>query len=107
MQTVTPDTASASYEYNGEKYYFCSKSCLQKFREMPESYLKPTKAATFAADDNGDSYKPLIAIILLISISTAALAIRDLQLGVFALDNTIRYFMTGFSLFLQDSSSST
>jgi P-type Cu+ transporter len=39
--TVQPDTAAGSYEYQGKTYYFCSTHCLHRFRENPESFLKP------------------------------------------------------------------
>lgn len=35
--TVSPETAAADYEYDGTKYYFCSKSCLEKFA----AYVQP------------------------------------------------------------------
>lgn len=94
--TVAPETAAGSYEYKGKEYYFCSKSCLQKFTEAPESYLTAVPAA--ASTESTDSYTPLIVIVLLISGSTAALAIRDFQHGAFALHNALMYFMTGFFL---------
>ena len=39
--TVQPATAAGSYEHQGTTYYFCSKSCLEKFRSNPHSYLTP------------------------------------------------------------------
>jgi Cu+-exporting ATPase len=39
--TVNPDTAAGSFEYQGKTYYFCSTHCLHRFRENPESFLKP------------------------------------------------------------------
>jgi Cu+-exporting ATPase len=39
--TVQPATAAGSYEYEGKTYYFCTTSCLEKFRADPESYLTP------------------------------------------------------------------
>jgi len=94
--TVDPSKAAGSYEYNGTHFYFCNRSCLQKFSTAPESYLK--SEPTIDADENKDSYTPLIVIILLITVAASALTIKDLQLGVFTLDNAIRYFMTGFFL---------
>ena len=29
--TVSPDTAAGEYEYRGVKFFFCSKSCFEKF----------------------------------------------------------------------------
>src|SRR6201991_1447423 len=37
--TVNPLSAAASFEYNGQTYYFCSQHCLHKFREAPEQFL--------------------------------------------------------------------
>jgi Cu+-exporting ATPase len=37
--TVDPDSATGSYEYEGSTYYFCNKSCLNRFRQAPESFV--------------------------------------------------------------------
>jgi Cu+-exporting ATPase len=37
--TVDPDSAAGSYEYEGRTYYFCNKSCLNRFRQSPESFI--------------------------------------------------------------------
>lgn len=37
--TVDPKTAAANFDYKGETYYFCCKSCLNKFQADPESFL--------------------------------------------------------------------
>ncbi|MBS0150060.1 MAG: heavy metal translocating P-type ATPase [Nitrospira sp.] len=39
--TVQPTTAVGSYEYRGDRYYFCATRCLEKFRDDPEYYLIP------------------------------------------------------------------
>ncbi len=39
--TVQPATAAGSYEYRGERYYFCATRCFEKFRDDPEYYLLP------------------------------------------------------------------
>src|SRR5947209_7570799 len=36
---VNTDAAAGSYEHEGRTYYFCSKSCLDKFRQEPASFL--------------------------------------------------------------------
>jgi YHS domain-containing protein len=95
--TVSPDTAAGSYEYKGEQYYFCSKSCLAKFTAEPAAFLDKAPDRSIE-EESGDSYRPLIAIILLIAVSTAALAVGDLRLGTFGLEALARYFMTGFFL---------
>src|SRR5947208_9894300 len=38
--TVDPDAAAGSYEHEGRTYYFCSKSCLGRFRQEPASFLR-------------------------------------------------------------------
>src|SRR5258707_1468287 len=37
--TVDPATAAAHLEHHGDTYYFCAKSCAQKFSASPEKYL--------------------------------------------------------------------
>ena len=92
--TVSPATAAGVHEYNGSQYYFCSKSCLQKFAAQPGSYL----LGPIAAEEETANYTPLIVIILLISLCAAALAFRDVQQAAFSLEHLLRYFMTGFFL---------
>lgn len=36
---VDPDTAAGSYEHDGRAYFFCSESCLNRFRQAPESFV--------------------------------------------------------------------
>jgi len=36
---VDPKTAAASYEYQGQTYYFCSTTCKDKFVKDPHKYL--------------------------------------------------------------------
>ena len=37
---IKEDEAAASSLYKGEKYYFCTKGCKQKFDENPDKYVK-------------------------------------------------------------------
>jgi len=39
--TVDPARAAGKHEHRATTYYFCSKSCLERFREDPERYLSP------------------------------------------------------------------
>jgi P-type Cu+ transporter len=39
--TVAAETAAGKYEYNGQTYYFCHPSCLNKFKADPEAVLHP------------------------------------------------------------------
>jgi P-type Cu+ transporter len=36
---VDPQTAAASWEYEGVTYYFCARGCLEDFQEDPDAYL--------------------------------------------------------------------
>jgi P-type Cu+ transporter len=38
-----PEKAAGTYEFQGQMYYFCNKSCLEKFRNDPDKYLLLTK----------------------------------------------------------------
>src|SRR5260221_10104961 len=42
--TVDPATAAAHVEHLGDTYYFCAKSCAQKFSANPEKYLNAPAA---------------------------------------------------------------
>ena len=42
--TVTPAGAAGSVEHEGRTYYFCSQSCVERFREAPEAFLDPHPA---------------------------------------------------------------
>jgi len=39
--TVNPATAAGSFDYQGERYYFCNSSCRDRFKTNPESFLQP------------------------------------------------------------------
>jgi Cu+-exporting ATPase len=40
--TVNPQSAAGSFQHKGETYYFCSRRCLDKFREAPELFINRT-----------------------------------------------------------------
>ena len=42
--TVDPDRAAGQFEYKGTTYFFCAKSCEQRFAADPEKYLAPKPA---------------------------------------------------------------
>src|SRR5262249_32985855 len=45
--TVNPATASHSIGHDGKDFYFCCRSCAEKFSAAPEQYLsKPVKPAS-------------------------------------------------------------
>lgn len=37
--TVSEDKAAATSQYKGKTYYFCHKSCKERFDKDPEKYL--------------------------------------------------------------------
>jgi Cu+-exporting ATPase len=39
--TIAPEDAVGHVEHNGHTYYFCSESCLDRFRADPEEFLRP------------------------------------------------------------------
>ena len=54
--TVVPETAAGSVDHDGRTYYFCSRHCVEKFRDDPARFLADggqTRAmpATDAASD--------------------------------------------------------
>lgn len=38
--SVLPESAAATFEYNGETYYFCSVGCRERFAADPEPFLR-------------------------------------------------------------------
>lgn len=38
---IEPDTAAATLEYDGDRYWFCSQECAEGFDADPESFLYP------------------------------------------------------------------
>jgi P-type Cu+ transporter len=38
--TVSPETAAAAWEYQGQTHYFCSLSCFDRFKQEPQRYLE-------------------------------------------------------------------
>jgi Cu+-exporting ATPase len=43
--TITPDDAVGLVEHQGQTYYFCNDSCLERFRDNPAEFLTPGVAA--------------------------------------------------------------
>ena len=62
--TVEPASAAGSFDHGGKTYYFCSGSCLQRFRAEPAKFIKgseiasviPFRSAPKATADAGDEY---------------------------------------------------
>lgn len=44
--TVDPASADLKYDYNGKTYFFCCRSCLNKFQKEPEKYLMQQEKIT-------------------------------------------------------------
>src|SRR5688572_17458241 len=43
--TISPDDAVGQLTHAGQTYYFCAESCLDRFRENPDSFLHPSPVA--------------------------------------------------------------
>ena len=43
--TISPADAAGHVDYHGQTYYFCADSCLEQFKEDPERFLNPDRAA--------------------------------------------------------------
>ena len=43
--TVDPASAAGSVEHEGETYYFCSRHCVEKFRNDPEAFLSAAQTS--------------------------------------------------------------
>ena len=37
--TVDPDDAAAAWEHDGTVHYFCSATCMERFRRDPDHFL--------------------------------------------------------------------
>jgi len=48
---IKEEEAAASSLYEGKKYYFCTKSCKQKFDENPEKYIKSEESEEVEKDE--------------------------------------------------------
>jgi P-type Cu+ transporter len=46
---VDRDRAAGTWDYHGERYYFCHPSCRERFKADPESFLKPATPTQPAA----------------------------------------------------------
>jgi Cu+-exporting ATPase len=53
--TVQPATAAGHYDFQGNTYYFCAVSCLNKFKATPAAYLKPAGSRQQVADGKTQS----------------------------------------------------
>jgi Cu+-exporting ATPase len=42
---VSEETAAGSYEFKGERYFFCNTHCMDKFKANPEAFLAPSSTS--------------------------------------------------------------
>ncbi len=54
--TIHPQDAAGVFEYQGQTYYFCNPSCLEKFRAAPEKFIEPSVAAPTPAEPTAAEY---------------------------------------------------
>ena len=54
--TVAPKTAAGKYDFKNETYYFCSTSCLNKFKQNPAAFLEEKKEEKLEAASEGTEY---------------------------------------------------
>src|SRR5829696_1883416 len=47
--SVEPESAAGSYKHEGETYYFCSLSCLEKFRAEPARFINRSESPHVAS----------------------------------------------------------
>ena len=54
--TIDPAEAAGSWDYNGQRYYFCHSSCLERFQSDPESFLSRGASGDEAVAPPGTTY---------------------------------------------------
>ena len=54
--SVAPETAAGKYDFEGETYYFCATSCLNKFRQNPSVFLEKKEEEKLEAESRGTEY---------------------------------------------------
>lgn len=54
--SVAPETSAGSFDFEGETFYFCAKSCLNKFRQNPQSFLEEKREEKLEAESQGTEY---------------------------------------------------
>jgi len=56
-ETIKKSEAKASFEYNGETYYFCSDHCQEAFVANPEKYVKKNQSKNDCCADHSQEGK--------------------------------------------------
>src|SRR5256884_1230600 len=63
--TATPEKAAAKIEHAGNRYYFCSKGCAERFSSEPEKFLAAPAVAGMqhgsASAEHGAAHRPDVA----------------------------------------------
>src|SRR2546430_2167779 len=63
--TVTPEKAAAKIEHAGNRYYFCSKGCAERFSSEPEKFVAAPAVAGMqhgsASAEHGAAHRPDVA----------------------------------------------
>ena len=54
--TITPQEAAGSAAHEGQTYYFCHESCLERFTADPDAFVGPRAGAEAAAADPSATY---------------------------------------------------
>ena len=60
--TITPDGAAGRADYKGQTYYFCSRSCLDRFEKNPAAFVESARAVSppaTASDRDADYVCPM------------------------------------------------
>ncbi len=57
--TISPEDAVGHADYEGERYYFCAKSCLERFRADPERFLHAGDRTPAAGDSEREYTCPM------------------------------------------------
>jgi Cu+-exporting ATPase len=53
--TIEPESAAGHIDYDGQTYYFCHPSCVEKFSADPKKYLSPEPGTSKEAVRSGDT----------------------------------------------------
>ncbi len=92
---------AATSQHDGQTVYFCSANCKRRFDAEPGRFaggkVEAMGLGEPVAAEKAD-YTPLIVVIGLIALVTAALTYRDYDRDALALERTLAYFMAGFFL---------
>jgi YHS domain-containing protein len=57
--TISKSQAKATFEYQGETYYFCSTGCKDRFAKEPEKYVAKMKVAKAGAPAETGEVRPM------------------------------------------------